>query len=189
MAGLRAEELLLAGYVLTRPGSAPEMSSVPSRIVTISDCITDDLPRPEFWDWFQSTQDVVAARRGLESSTDLVAVALPEAEADALMHGLGGRDMPYFDLLRTGTPAEGELLGYEVVGAEHSLDFHSWHCHSYADQVRTECDIQVNGLGLLATFEEAASVRDWMLARRSREAPSPVPWVVVGLLRPTLSRG
>lgn len=93
--------------------------------------------------------------------------------------------MPYFHLLRTGAPAEGDLLGYEVVGAEYTLDFHSWHCHGYADEVADDLGIRVNGVGLLASYVDARAVRDWMLARPVAEAPSPVPWVVVSLHRPT----
>lgn len=95
--------------------------------------------------------------------------------------------MPYFQLLHSATPAEGEVLGYEIVGAEATLDFHSWHCHGYADEVADDLGIRVNDLGLLASYDPARAVRDWMLARTMDQAPSPVPWVVVGLLRQTPS--
>lgn len=181
----REHALLLAGYVLTRPAKAPPgLSTVPPQIITLSDCIMDDLPRPEFWDWFQSRQEVEAAE-GDREQTDLVAVAIAPLDAEVLMGEMGGPEMPYFDLLRKSTIASGEPIGYEVVGAEATLDFHSWHCHGYADEVARDIGIRVNDLGLLATYEDAVSVLDWMLARPIDEAPAPVPWTVVALLRPS----
>lgn len=177
--------MLLVGYVWTRPAAPPPgLASVPASILTISDCIMDDLPRPEFWDWFLSVEDAVAARRPNDSGEmQVVAVAMTETDADRLVDELDGGEMPYVELLNSRVPARGELLGYEVVGAEDTLDFHSWHCHGYADEVSHDLDIQVNEHGLLASYEDAVSVLDWMLARPADQAPAPVPWAVVGLLR------
>lgn len=75
------------------------------------------------------------------------------------------------------------MLWFEVVGAEYVLTFHSWHCHGYADEVAVERGIRTTRDGLLATFEDAAAVRSWMLSRPSEQAPAPVPWCVVALAR------
>ncbi len=178
-------QMLMAGYVWTRPAAPPPgLTSVPALILTISDCIMDDLPRPEFWDWFLNFDEAVASRHGDAGEMQLVEVAMTESDGEELIDALDGGEMPYFELLRSRVPAHGELLGYEVVGAEYNLDFHSWHCHGYANEVRDDLGIQVNELGLLVSYEDAVSVLEWMLDRPDDEAPEPVPWVVVGLLRP-----
>lgn len=183
MTGSPQEPLLLAGYVLTRLAKTPPgLSTVPRQIITVSDCIMDDLPRPELWDWFQSRQEVDACE-GDRDNTELVEVALSPIDARTLIAEMGGPAMPYFDLLRTSIVASGDLIGFEVVGVEATLDLHSWHCHGYADEVVRDLGIRVNDLGLLATYEDAVGVLDWMLARPADEAPAPVPWTVVALLR------
>lgn len=175
-------ELILAGYVLTVPADAPpDMATVPRSILTISDCIMRTLPRPEFWDWHTGYAEAARARTEFAPDANVTPVALRTADADALMKELGGSDQPYFAGLAKSIPFTGEVLGYEVVGAEYTLDFHSWHCHGYADEVSEALGIRVNDLGLLATYSTAAAVLKWMLDRPSSEAPAPVPWVVVAL--------
>ena len=174
-------DLILAGYVLTVPADAPPgLSSLPDQILTISDCIMDALPRPEFWDWFQTLSD---AELACSSAThvQITAVAMRIEDAGLLMDAMGGSQQPCFDTLSQHLPFDDEVLGYEVVGAEHSLDFHSWHCHAYADEVHDALHIQVNHLGLLVTYSDAGRVLEWMLARPTREAPKLVPWAVVAL--------
>jgi hypothetical protein len=175
-----SEQLLIAGYVIVRLAASPPSQSLPSSVLTISDCIMDDLPRPEFWDWFQSPATALAAQRQ-QSATRLITVAMREDDARPLVAEMGGPEQPYFELLRRRVPTRGEVLGFEVVGAEETLDFHSWHCHGYADDVKEALGIQVNDVGLLDTYEDAAAVLRWMLALSSDEAPAPVPWVVVAL--------
>jgi hypothetical protein len=152
--------------------------------MTVSDCIMDALPRPEFWDWFQNLPEALVARSSQAALADITPVAMRTGDSDLLISTMGGRNQPYFDTLAQELPYEGEILGFEVVGAEEPLDFHSWHCHGYADEVRDELHVLVNDLGLLSTYADAMQVLTWMLARPAREAPAPVPWVVVALGRP-----
>ncbi|WP_149203586.1 hypothetical protein [Actinotalea subterranea] len=55
-----------------------------------------------------------------------------------------------------------------------------------ADEVAAELSIRTNRDGLIATFEEVAAVRSWMLSRPPAQAPAPMPWCVVGPARVTL---
>jgi hypothetical protein len=174
-------DLKLAGYVLTVAADAPPgLSSLPPRIITISDCIMGRLPRPEFWDWYENLEDAVLAR-AWASQAQITPVAMRTRDAALLIDVMGGARQPFFATLRQALNFEGEVLGYEIVGAEETLDFHSWHCHGYADEVRDELNIQVNERGLLSTYLEASTVLRWMLALPDREAPEPVPWFVVAL--------
>lgn len=178
-------DLVMAGYVLTVPASAPpDMATVPTTLLTISDCIMRDLPRPEFWDWYATYAEAALAQSEHAPEAHVTPIALRSADAEDLMNEMGGDDQPYFTELRRLTPFTGEVLGYEVVGAEDTLDFHSWHCHGYADEVNDALGIRVNDLGLLSTYSDAAAVLKWMLDRPSDEAPAPVPWVVVALGAP-----
>lgn len=178
-------ELRLAGYVLTVPADAPpDMATVPSSILTISDCIMRTLPRPEFWDWYTRYDEAALARSEFAPDANVTPVALRPADVDVLMDEMGGSDQPYFAGLAKLIPFTGEVLGYEVVGAEHTLDFHSWHCHGYADEVSETLGIRVNDLGLLPTYSTAAAVLKWMLDRPARQAPAPLPWLVVALGAP-----
>ena len=91
-----------------------------------SESIQDDLPRPEFWDWFQDLADARSAQ-SMSARTRVVAVALDPEDADQLIEAIGGPGQPFFALVARQIPATGTLLGYEVVGAEATLDSHSQH--------------------------------------------------------------
>lgn len=140
----------------------------------------DDLPRPDFWDWFQDPADAARAQ-SMRPGTRVVQVALEPNDAADLVEALGGTQRPWFALLRQGIPAAGTLLGYELVGAEENLDFHSWHCHGYADDLLAAEGIGVNNIGLLPTKREAQAALRWMTSLPDDEAPEPVPWFVVAL--------
>jgi hypothetical protein len=98
----------------------------------------------------------------------------------------GGVEQPYFDLLRTESwlPAGSAVLGYELVGAEATLDFHSWHCYGYAAGAFDELRVQLNEFGLIDTYSQATRVLTWILGQPPENQPAPVPWVVVALARP-----
>lgn len=186
MVSVTDADLLVAGYVITAPGSAPPgESTLPAAITTISDCIMPDLPRPEWWDWFTDVDEALSAQSTCLEATQLTTVALHRADASDFMKVMGGAEQPSFDKLRQLDPVVGSVLGYEVVGAEVNLDFHSWHCHGYADAVSESLRIRVNRLGLLSTYSDASEVLRWMLGLPSSESPAPVPWVVVALCETT----
>lgn len=177
-----SEALVLAGYVVTVAADAPPgLATVPGTILTISDCIAQVSRQPEFWDWYLTYDEAALAQTEGATDARVVSVAVRHADTRAFMEETGGADQPYFETLRQSFPFADEVLGYEVVGAEASLDFHSWHCHGYADEVSVELGIRVNDLGLLPSYSAAAAVLQWMLDSPSREAPAPVPWVVVAL--------
>lgn len=172
---------IVAGYVLVRLTSAPPgMTSVPAQIITISDCIMDRLPRPDYWDWFQNIDDAIMARAVAPDAT-VVAVGLEPDDARELMEEMGGPQQPYFALLHNESPADGRLLGYELVGAEWTLDFHSWHCHGFADDLLAARGIGVNDLGLFDSLTDARIALDWMTSLPPDEAPAVVPWLIVAL--------
>jgi hypothetical protein len=181
------EELLVAGYVLVIPAARPpdQERVLPAQLLTISDCLMADLPRPEFWDWFVDLEVAEQERAARAPKSEIVAVAMDPGDARAFMREQGGPEQPYFELLRTGqrVPASATVLGYEVVGAEWTLDFHSWHCHSYALDVARELGVRVNRYGLIDTYENAVRVLDWMMNLPPEEQPEPVEWTVVGLTR------
>ncbi len=106
---------------------------------------------------------------------------LPEMAA-AFMAEWEGERTPWFDLLRQGLPlsAEARIIGCEVVGAEEHLNFHSWHCHGYAADVRADLGVVLNER-LIPSLPLAQSILRWMLERPIAEAPKPVPWTVVAL--------
>jgi hypothetical protein len=154
-------------------------------MLTVSDCIQPDLPRPKPWlgDWFQDHHEAVSASESVRPRPLLVTVAMHPEDARLFIAECHEEPSTWFDLLRRGEPlaSDAAVLGFEVVGAEMTLDFHSWHCHGYADEVRTALGIAVNGLGLLQSLGEARQVRDWMLRRPPEQAPAPVPWTVIAL--------
>ena len=183
-----ADVLFVAGWVLVRETESAAYlgASMPPRLVTISDCIQDELPRPEPWlgDWFQDRDEADAAARRLDDrSVMVVTVAMPRAEADDFAQAWSGEDAPWLSLLRGAVPlpADAKVLGYEVVGAQEVLDFHSWHCHGYADDVRVDLGIGLTDQGMVPDVSAARSILPWMLARPQAQAPKPVPWTVVCL--------
>lgn len=139
-----------------------------------------DLPRPECWDWFQHVDDALRANALVENSR-VVGVAFEPADAAAFIDEMDGSVQPFFELLVRAEAATGTLLGYELVGAEDTLDFHSSHCHGYADELRLNNGITVNEHGLLRSYADASRALTWMLALPEAEAPKPVPWTVVAL--------
>ena len=178
-----ADELVLAGWTLVRPVSTPRAlgRSLPRQVISISDCIQDDLPLPQWWDWTQDRALLEEARRADAPDARIVAIALEEEEASRFM-AAHGRDEPCFDLLRQGCPIDGTALGFEVVGTELDVDFHSWLCYHLADDALATLGIEVNGVGLLDSADRARQVREWMLGLPMQEAPPEIPWTYVGLL-------
>lgn len=178
-----ADDLVIGGFVIVVPAAPPSApgSGLPDRILTVSHCLMD-APEHDYFGWF-TDGDEAEIRRGGAADARTVTVVIPRDEAERLVREYGGPMMPYFDLLRRGDPVPDgtALLGYEVVGVESSLSFHSWHCHDYAAEVRVALGVTVNGHGLIDDRADAVRVRDWMLARSPREQPAPVPWVVVAL--------
>jgi hypothetical protein len=185
--GVNRPQLILAGYVLAVPALRPpgHEQVLAEEFLTISDCLMADLPRPEFWDWFVHHGDATSARQSLAPEADVLAVAMTPGDADGLMREQGGAEQPYFELLRTRQPLpiEVDLLGFEIVGAEWTLDFHSWHCHGYAPQACPQLDVQLNDSGLIATYHDAVKLLDWMLAQPPENQPKPVEWTVVAIAR------
>lgn len=180
---------IVAGWIWAIPTSTPPElgQSLPPELLTVSDCIGVDVPRPpdELGDWYQDR--VEADTRALpgfsELGAHLLTVFMDSGDADEFMSHWNGQDSPFFDHLRRQQPppSTAQILGFEVVGAEVPLDFHSWHCHGYADEVLTDLQIEVGELGLFNTLEEAHRVRDWMLALPAKQRPAEVPWTVVGV--------
>ena len=184
---MTSDQLLVCGWVLTQEVTTPEAvgASLPSRLLTISDCIQPDLPRPDPWmgDWFLDRPLADRAAGGVDPPPRVVTVAIHPAEATRFVDECAREPSPWFDILRRGQPLDptAGILGFEVVGAEETLDFHSCHCHGYADDVEETLGITVNDVGLLPSLEEARTVLEWMLSRPPAGAPKPVPWTVVAL--------
>ena len=178
------DELLLAGWTLIRPLPTPRDLgwSLPAHLTTISQCIQDDLPRPEWADWAVDRSLLEKARIDAAPDATLMAVAMSVDESLALIDRLGGADDASFGLLRQQRPAGSEPLGWEVVGAEPELTFHSWHCHGYADQVLADLGIAVTDRGLLGSAADAEKVRDWMLQLPNDQAPREVAWTFIALI-------
>jgi hypothetical protein len=134
--------LIVGGWVLARAVPTPPWLhdlQLPE-LLTLSDCIQDDLPRPEPWfgDWFHDVgQAREAARRTPGPEPIVVTVAMLPEMAEAFVAEWESEPSPWFDLLHQGLPLppEAKVVGFEVVGAEAPLDFHSWHCHRYAADV------------------------------------------------------
>lgn len=176
------DTLVVAGHVLTAPVATPPwLTGVPPTVLTISTCFREALPAPPFWDWWVDLEDAELVRARMAPEADITTVALGRDEATGFMDELDGADQPFFEGLRSALPYDGAVLGYEVIGPEATLRFHTWHCHSYADEVREELGIGLTDLGLLGTRSDADAVLAWMLAQPPDKAPEPVPWVVAAL--------
>jgi hypothetical protein len=79
-------------------------------------------------------------------------------------------------------PDNAQLCGYELLGIEWALSsFHSWLCHSCEVDVAAELGIRTNRLGLLASYEDASAVLEWMLALPSERSPEPAYWTVAAV--------
>jgi hypothetical protein len=162
---------------------------VPEEILTISGCIDDDVPRPDRSDWYLDHVEAERARRQQAPHSRLVTVAMAVEDAEEFMAAVSGDEAPRgvrgddFDLLRRWVPLSDDvtILGFEIVGAESCLSFHSWHCHGYADEVADALDVRTNRDGLIPTRPAARSALDWMLSRPTDESPMAVPWTVVAL--------
>jgi hypothetical protein len=187
-ASRQSADLIVGGWVVVRPVAVPSWLSLVGvpELLTVSDCIQEDLPRPEPWfgDWFHDPHEAQDRAQSVPGPDPLVVtVALPADLADQFMSEVAEGSGTWFKTLRRRAPlpSDVELLGFEVVGAETCLDFHSWHCHGYAAEVSDALGIRVNPLGLIPTSEEARRVLGWMLERPMDEAPEPVAWTVVAL--------
>lgn len=177
----------MAGWVLVEETPTSEIAghTLTGRLVTISDCIQADLPRPDTWlgDWFQDPDQARVARDADAPGASIVTVAMDPRDASAFMGEFTDEVAPWFDLLRTRTSLapQTRVIGWEVVGAEEYLDLHSWHCHDYAEDASAALEIGLTDRGLLRTADDARRVLTWMLSLPSDDAPEEVPWTVVAL--------
>ena len=182
------ERLIVGGWVLVRPTpTVPcQGATLPPLLWSISDCIQDRLPRPDPWlgDWFQDEAEAVRAAASVAGEMPgVVTVALVPEDAVDLMAGEDAESSPWFDLLRRQVALDdGRVVhGFEVVGAEHYVDVHSWHCHRYADEVWEKLGIHTNDKGLIPTYAEAQAVLTWMCNLPDSEAPEPCFWTIVAV--------
>lgn len=174
----------LGGYVLTAPTARGRFQSrsLPDPYLTISSCLQDHVPEPEFIDWYTDRQEAEVVRAKWHHPLDLIAVGLTEEEAAELRSGAESSAAFVFSLLDQRLPVPSStLLGFEIVGAEATLQFHSWHCHDYLHEAERELGVSVNQVGLFNDHRDAERVRDWMVSQPAATAPKPVPWVVVSL--------
>jgi len=135
-------------------------------------------------DWFQNRAEADRAAGSLgRADVRVVTVAMSQPDADHFMVQWGDVPTPWFDLMRRRQPlaSTARVLGYEVVGAEEPLDFHSWHCHGFADEVSGELGVTLNQHGMLSSIADAHQVLNWMLSRPQQDRPKEVPWTVVAL--------
>jgi hypothetical protein len=182
--------LTLGGYVLSTPTArdAWQSDSLPDPFMTISSCLQRGVPEPEFIDWYTDRQEAELVRASWSGNLDLIAVGMREQEsaeltagrqndktADDFIYGLLNQRLPM--------PTTAAALGYEIVGVEGSLQFHSWHCHNYLDEAQRELGVRINQHGMFDQHRDAEQVRDWMLSQPVEKSPKPVPWVVVALYR------
>ena len=73
----------------------------------------------------------------------------------------------------------GTPRGFEVVSYEYGLE-HSWLCNSLERDVNEQFGIAANGVGLLDTFEEAATVADFVNREDVGAEPGLwLPWLVM----------
>ena len=171
---------------------------MPASFLTITACLLEDLPRPEFWGWYTERSEAQADPDRRAPSAELLAVGLIRGDVQRFMDdhspspGPARYDNEYtgvptpLDLLSTGQPLpqDAEILGFDVVGVDHGIAlFHSWLCHSYEASVWKDLRIRLDPRGLLDTYENAARVLGWIESRPSEQAPEPVPWTVIAVAR------
>lgn len=177
--------LVAAGWVLVTPTALPPAlrPRLPPVILTVSDCLQEDLPQPPGGTWFTDRDAADRARAEHAPHASVVGVALTSADGAALCAQAVPDPYDALAVLRRQKPVgpEQRVLGWELVGAQDWFDLCSWHCHGYADEVATALGIRTNSRGLLASHAEASTVLHWMLTRPSAEAPAPVPWFPVAL--------
>jgi hypothetical protein len=182
-----SQHLIVAGWTLVTVTPRPPYAgdSLPQQLLTISDCLQEDLPRPVAADWYTEPGEAADAHRQQAPHAILAIVAMVPDDADDFRAQFDGdpHAADSFSVLRRHIALDptAVVLGYEIVGAEYTLDFHSWHCHGYADEVADALGIRTNAYGLLGTRDEARTVLDWMLARPPSETPKEVPWTVIAL--------
>lgn len=184
---MTSDRLVLAGYMPITPAARlpGHEELLPDEFLTISGCLSDDRAQPEFWDWHTDRAEADRARTARAPRAEIITVHIQSNDALVLMRDHGGSDEPYYDLLRNQVelPRGSSVLGWEVIGVEMTLSFHSWHCHGYAPDPRDELGLRLNEYGLIPSYEQAVRVLDWMLAAPPEDQPAPVHWLPVALAR------
>lgn len=111
MSKMEHTDLVVAGYVLTLPADAPPNDdALPPKILTISDCIMADFPRPEFWDWFLDVDDAKQAQAATASHPDVMQVAMRRSDVPQFVAANGGADQPHLSLLTRDQTVRGGFL-------------------------------------------------------------------------------
>jgi hypothetical protein len=80
----------------------------------------------------------------------------------------------------------GAVAGWELLGAEHGGDFHSWLCNSLQDEAARQLGIAPGAFGLLQSEKDARAVMDLIAGGVGAE---PVPWFAVQLVRHAWTSG
>jgi hypothetical protein len=180
--------LVVAGHLAASRGLRQpwqDAQFVPEQFITVSGCLADVIDRPEFWAWHTDRAAVTA-----EHLPRLV-VAFAERDAAELVDELAQQritELAALLALAGPPPQDAHLRGFEIIGIEYGVtSLHSWLCHSYESAVAEALGIRPDDSGLLADYQQAAAVLEWMDALPADQAPEPVFWIVAAVME--LERG
>ncbi len=70
-----------------------------------------------------------------------------------------------------------EFIGFDLIGVESGGDFHSFHCHDLANELREKFGLELNEFGLIREMKNPQDVIDFM--NDENNGFEPVPWYLV----------
>jgi hypothetical protein len=173
---------ILAAFVAAHrwiPPSEEWTRAMPSRVVTVSDCLAGFEPAgqdPLTAPWLLSLDDAVDAAG--DTTALPLAMSVPAATAAAdlaamIEKWIGDVAHPIsINLARAMPPPGGSNIGFEVLGFDAGR-CHSWLCYGLIDTAVRELAIRPNEHGQLATLADAVRLTD--LANRDRGTPTGTP--------------
>lgn len=74
-----------------------------------------------------------------------------------------------------------EFIGFDLIGVELGGDFHTFHCHDLANDLKNKFELEINRFGLIEEIKNPQKVINYM--NNEGNGFEPVPWYVVKIKR------
>lgn len=111
----------------------------------------------------------------------IMAIYFDESEATELLKEFETNKIGLYQNLKKRIPEDQfvneKLIGFDLVGIEHSGDFHTFHCHDISNELTNRFNLELNNYGLLNDIENWEPVFNYI--NDEETGLEPVPWFSV----------
>jgi hypothetical protein len=108
----------------------------------------------------------------------LIGIYFSDSEANELLEAFEANKIGLYQNLVKRIPEEQskneQLIGFDLIGIEHSGDFHTFYCHDISKELTDKFNLKFNSFGLIKDSDNWKQVLDYM--NDEETGLEPVPW-------------